>query len=941
MDIVTLGLPGTLTGLLLVGLAGGPEAPEQDCTSVIAYDFTTASAPFYPVANQPGFWRDPGWAPPTSFDPPTAGFPNLSIAVNAEISGGQLQYINTPNIQFSSAIFGNIDANATDWLDLFNTYGGTRTIHIEGGVDFHAARYDADEVGTGRIFTAYSLDWTGDFVSLIAEDADGPPSGSIVLKLIWCIGPGTRTEAIVATKPRAWADGVHVIRVEMKPSTPEVPGSTINHDLKFNGSARVYIDDVLEFEDTAIQFRTVVAYSEQINDAFTVAAVGLGRNSNTYGFVGGYTYLEFGYCDDVVEEPPVDPPEGGGELPEPVEPITSDLPVGITRIFALFTYGEGSPYSEIAVAETDLNDPHEWYGGYKAPWLLGVSSITRELSDSLRGVEVTVTVADPQRVFRALATTDTLSGAICEIFLVSDTVRYALGEPHRRFAGRVHDHRAKPNWQYEFVLRDILSDELAMLADAPRIPPGRLTQAVFPGMTKDYENLAIPIALGEVSDESETTPQGVVPPLIVAPAMNLTFFGGVNAAVVGSIISHGAIPAYGFLRGYYNTVNDPYTRIPIPDSAWGTILTAPGQPGWPFVGVATDYIDYPSDPALRYRFTPVFFLASDPNVQAVLDGRIQVAFNIFGLTENADGTGRYFSDAPDIYEFLIRNWLYPPHWRYGAYNDTPTLPRGYTIVNHGSVVTSRERLRAFLGSPANYPVGFLLGGQGQQQTLRHVLTELCHGVLMEQGIDRHGRILLDVEDVEAAATLSLSDIHDIEAGEFEVWVDHASYRNNAEYVFGFRYLSAVAPLPTPPEGETLPPANVGPHNDWSAVATHLHDDAITANQGVQSPPLVLENYVVRNSDVAQSWAERTINRLVGPAPSYDGQRMFRLTTSWQRDGAALGLELGDVIAIDHVEGMGASGYVGQRGRILKITDDLQAARITFEGRVLFGSGSPS
>jgi len=632
------------------------------------------------------------------------------------------------------------------------------------------------------------------------------------------------------------------------------------------------------------------------------------------------------------------PPSPGGELPTPVEPDTSDIPVGVTRLFAVLTWGTGSPYSQIKVAETTFHfDPPSWYGGYGYPWLIAVSPITRELSDALQGVECTLTVADPERFFRGLATTDTLSGATWEIFLVSDDVRYALGEPHRRFAGRVHAHRAAPGLQYEFTLRDILSEELADLADSPRIPPGRLTTTLFPGMTQDYENRAIPIAIGQVSDDYTAAPQGVVPPLIVAPSINLqTAFGGSNVDVVAAIVSHGALPPNGLWTGYYNTINDPYTRIPIPAAAWGTLLTAPGMPGWNLVGVATDYIDYPADPTLTHRYTPVFFLASDPTVQAVVDGRIQVAFNLYGLTDTADGSGLYYADAPDIYEFLIRNWLYPPHWRYGTYNDTPTFLRGYTIVNHDSVVRSRDRLRAFTGSPGGYPVGFLLGRGGQQATLRHVLTELCHGVLMEQGIDRHGRIILDVEDVDAVATFALSDLHDIEDGEFEVRIDHAAYRNTAEYLYGYRYLPAVAPLPTPPEGETLPPVNVGPHTDWTESGRYTHAGAVAANDGKLSPPMQLENFVVRDPTVAEDWVARHIARAVGPSPSYDGPRVFRLTTSWQ----ALGVELGDVIAIDHLEGLGASGYQDQRARVLKITDDLQQARITLEGRVLFPAGSP-
>jgi hypothetical protein len=666
-------------------------------------------------------------------------------------------------------------------------------------------------------------------------------------------------------------------------------------------------------------------------DIIAIRAFGTGTADSS---TAAWTYIQ-GPASAV---PPV-PPSPGGTLPTPVDPATSNLPIGVTRLFALLTWGAGSPLSQIKVAETTFYaDPSTWYGGYGYPWLLSVSPPTRELSDALRGVECTVRVADPDRVFRALATTDTLSGATIEVFLVADSVRYALGEPHRRFAGRVHSHRALPDLQYEFTLRDVLSEEMAQVADSPRIPPGRLTSTLFPGMTKDYENRAIPIAIGEVSDESSAVPQGVVPPLIVAPSLNLAAaFGGTDVDVVAAIVSHGALAPYGLWKGYYNTVDDPYTRIPIPSGAWGTILTAPGQPGWSLVGVPTDYIDYPSTPSLTHRYTPVFFLASDPNVQAVVDGRVQVAFNLYGLTENADGTGLYYADAPDIYEFLIRNWFFPPHWRYGTYNQTPTFPSGYTIVNHASVVTSRDRLRSFTGSPGGYPVGFLLGRDGQQATLRHVLTELCHGVLMEQGIDRHGRILLDVEDVDAVATHNLSDLHDIEDGEFEVWVDRGAYRNNAEFLYGRRYLPAVAPLPTPPEGETLPPVNTPANSEWSESGRYEHAAAIAANQGRASAPMQLENYVVRDPAVATDWIARNVARAVGPSPSYDGPRMFRLTTSWQ----ALGVELGDVIAIDHIDGLGASGYVGQRARVLKITDDLQQARITLEGRVLFSAGSPA
>jgi hypothetical protein len=625
-------------------------------------------------------------------------------------------------------------------------------------------------------------------------------------------------------------------------------------------------------------------------------------------------------------------PTPGGELPEAIEPATSDLPTGILRVFALMTYGIGEVKSEIGVGETVLRDPASWYGGFKPAWLLDLGEFERSLSAQLKGVTATLTVADPGGLtFRALAETTRLIGAIWEIFVVSDEVRYALGEPHRRFAGRVERVRFTPGFRVEFDLVDVLSEDLGPTQDSSLVPPEQLTLEQFPGMTADYANRALQSALGEVSDESEATPVGVVPPRIVAPVINLTMFGGLNVPVVPSVLSHGALPPNGLWQGYYNTKTDPYTRIPIPPSAEGTILTWPGAAGWSFVGVPTDYVDFPLPLSeLTRRYTPVFFRADHPLVQAWLNKEIQVAFNVFGLTEFANGGGRYWSDAPDIFEFMTRVFLVPPVWRVGDYPDIPTFFRGYSIVNHASIVKTRERLRAFGGG--SYPVGRLLGGDGQQQTMRHVQGELCEDVMMEQGIDRHGRYMLDVEDPAAPADHQASDLHDIEDGSFEVVEDGEPFRTDATFRYGERYLPAVGPLPAPAEGETLPAANLGEHQNWTGIGSYTLDAAVEANDGKHTAPLELSYRWIRNSDVALNVTQRKVARLCGPGPGYNGARLAQMTTTWRR--GALGVELGDVIAITHIEGTGTGGYVGRRFRVETIRDQLLARRITFAGRIL-------
>jgi hypothetical protein len=625
-------------------------------------------------------------------------------------------------------------------------------------------------------------------------------------------------------------------------------------------------------------------------------------------------------------------PIPGGEVPEGVDPAVSDLPTGIIRLFAEWTYGTSEPYSTLSVAETVLRNPASWHGGFMPAWLLEVSDIERTLAPDLRGVLVTLVVADPGGLtFRALAEIQNLNGSVWEIFTVSDSVRYALGEPHRRFAGRVAGHRALPGFRYEFSLVDILSEDLGLLLDAARVPPSKLTLAQFPGMTADYEGRALPIPLGEVSDEDAPIPQGVVPPMIVAPSFNLSALGGINVEVVAAVIAHGALPPRGLWEPYYNPAGQPYARIPVPAGAEGTIVTWPGAAGWSFVGVPTDYVDFPLPlSALTNRLTPVFFLKSHPAVQDWVDGKSQLAFNLFGLTEFADGSGRYWSDAPDTIEFLVRNFLKPPLWQTGDYNEIQTFFRGYSIVNLDSVATSRARLRAFGGG--TYPIGFLLGGDGRQQSMRQVIADLLDGVLMEIGIDRHGRYMFDVEDPDAEATWSLSDLHDIELGSFEVDHDWKSYRNHAEYRGGIRYLPAVAPIAAPAEGDPLPAVNLGPHQDWQTIGAYEHTEAIAANRGIKTVPLQLDNRVVRKSDVLANWAQRKVARAVGPGPGYNGPQLPRMVTTWRT--GALNVELGDVVAVTHIEGVASGGWVGKRFRVERIVDRLQARRIEFSGRIL-------
>jgi hypothetical protein len=694
-------------------------------------------------------------------------------------------------------------------------------------------------------------------------------------------------------------------------------------------------------------------------------------------------------------------PTGGGGGGTGTDPAAASLGTGVKRVFMRLTIvSAGSPYStSLAIAESRLSDGN-WFGGPKAGTLISISSFTRELSDSVRGVQTTVGISDVDVRFRTLADADALAGSIAELFVVEDDVRYLENEPYRIFTGRVYSHKAAAGFRYELTLRDALSEELAVLDDAPRIPPGILALTDFPGMIEAYEGKSIPLVLGQCDDSVEpgnngAPPQGVIPPMILG-VINFQDFGGANQEVIACIWSQCALASNGIWQIYVNltqvwasgkafelgmvvvptpnkesgflyvcvqagtsasteptwptgvaaTVTDGSVvwqrsgvdtdrdkRVQVPLSYFGVYVWTPGMPGWDLTPFgANEYVDYPTSPAAdTRRYTPLYIANNTVYSKGVLDGKFVVAGNLYGVAENPDGTGNYMSDAPVLYQWLLENFLYS-EYRTGAYSATPDFAGLFSIINTQSMSDTTTRLRGFGGG--SYNVGFMLGRDGQQQTLRHILEELCAGVGMEQGIDRHGRLMVDAEDPSAAATVHLSDLFDIEADTFEVTIDRDAYRNRVEYVYGYRYVDRLSPTATPNAGDPLPKSTVKKYLQWTSGLQALEHTAAIATNDNRKKTIFVENYVVRAPSVAQDVAQRLLDQSVGQGPGYDGPRMFRLTTSWQglcRNGAEV--ELGTVIAIDHIEGLGASGWTGQKCRVLRITVDPLNARVTLEGRV--------
>jgi hypothetical protein len=611
------------------------------------------------------------------------------------------------------------------------------------------------------------------------------------------------------------------------------------------------------------------------------------------------------------------PPDGGGAVPEAPAAEISAVPIGVSRLFFELQAGDAASALAVMSAETWLSDPGTWFYGQKPGRLMTASPYTRTLADEIQGVETRIVVADTNGTFRALANTRTLAGAYAALYIVSDDVRYAYGEPTRLWSGKVVDHRLKQGL-YEFTIRDLLSERLADLDAAPRIPPDRLSLATF-GMAEQNEGKALPIVIGVSSDALETgipaNAQGVVPAMYLGPT-NLSLFGGPDQAVEAFVWSQSAIVWRGITEVYVNDPDHPEVRVLVGPADWGVNAWTPGKPGWPGPPSA-QYVDY-----MGHRYTPFFANAAHPWAAAAVKGDTLVTANMYGIAETADGDGRYLDDPAAIWQWLLVNQLFVPY-TIGDYAPVPLLEPGYGIIDTASVTRAIARHDARLSN--GYVVGFLLGRDGKQDTFRHITSELCFGTDMLQGINRHGQAMVAVEDPEAAVVATFTDRADIETETLEMWTDREGWFNRLEATWGYRYFPPGAPKATPEEGKALPVTKLPPYSEWtSGLKVFPHPDAVAANRG-RVKTRTIENYVVRDSITAYHWAQTKLARAVGPAPTYDGARLFRFTTGWQ--GAAV--ELGDRIRVRHRD-----AYWSEfTGVVLTITGDPQKARLTLEGRV--------
>jgi hypothetical protein len=328
----------------------------------------------------------------------------------------------------------------------------------------------------------------------------------------------------------------------------------------------------------------------------------------------------------------------------------------------------------------------------------------------------------------------------------------------------------------------------------------------------------------------------------------------------------------------------------------GVTWLVPGKAGWPYATLADahPYVDING-----HRYTVVY--VRGPDGDAILAGTRQVTFNVQGIESQGDGTGTLIENLHDQYLHACRNWLFQSYLT----GDWLTSPNWPADVN-GTVMTQIDEpsftaVKAIVAArlPQGYLGAWALGCEADQVPLRDVLAMLNTNAGVESGFNRYSQFFVSMldPDVDLAAAERFTQAIDIDAKTFVIDDLVTDLYNRLPYAYRRDYAG----------------------NTWLIESAEEDAASIAGYQETRSDA-ELELWCVRD---AATMTDLVVQHL---ARTNEPPRRVRFVTTLR----GLTVELGDVITIDHIEGIGATGWTQYPVRVLRHEFDPETLAVRLE-----------
>lgn len=253
---------------------------------VVYRDFSGISSPFYP--STPADWWNPIW--PSHVAETPASDPQLVHAEAVDISSGRLAYTTASQ---AGAVWGVATGPFDYQLGtlLAVDYTSPTTLYWEAEIFLASGAFNNifAEVFSSYSFSLFSLGMALELYTGSSNDLFG-----MQLVFMDANDGGTDTievlpEGIIAKS--SLIDTVAKFRLEITPATFEQPSNPNWWLVNLDGIVRVYLNDVMIFEQTNLPIVPGGGDFSNQYSQFNIGAVAAGFS----GFAGNYLYYEFGY----------------------------------------------------------------------------------------------------------------------------------------------------------------------------------------------------------------------------------------------------------------------------------------------------------------------------------------------------------------------------------------------------------------------------------------------------------------------------------------------------------------------------------------------------------------------------------------------------------------------------------------------------------------------
>jgi hypothetical protein len=370
-------------------------------------------------------------------------------------------------------------------------------------------------------------------------------------------------------------------------------------------------------------------------------------------------------------------------------------------------------------------------------------------------------------------------------------------------------------------------------------------------------------------------------------------------------------------------------RIPVATADVAGDWLIPGYPAYVAAFGATTYTERNG-----VRFTRILVKGQAGDIGAGVDAttgsmppvidqqRIGITVNVSsGVESIGDGTGTPVVKLPQIYKhfvinfgfqsYLSGNWLTAPLWPV----DVDGLQLSQIDEDSFDAIEAVQDRRITGG----YPGGIVFGSNGDTElTLRDGLSRLNLSNDCRCGFNRNSQFFVTILDdsvTTITAARSYTQVLDIVERSFEIEPDADAVETTVVYSYSRHF----APL-----GDKVDP--------WAVKEAEVSDAIAEAALGEEKKGQTVELWGVRDEAVAQDIAMRRLMYYKEPP----------LKTKQTTNLKGLSTELGEVIKVTHLDGLGATGYVDRLLLVERHITNPSKYSVRFEAidvQRLFGSPS--